>query len=71
MDIPQGADDDDQKTTGNVSLLPTTTHKYWKLAASDSHQPHRFLQYMENIKLIEIQSQIYIFFMNVLYWHFI
>ena len=29
----------------------TSTHRYWKLASSESHQPHRFLQYMENIKL--------------------
>ena len=34
------------------SPVPTTkTHKYWKLAASENHQPHRFLQYIENIKL--------------------
>ena len=35
-----------------TNSLPTTpAHRYWKLAASESHQPHRFIQYMESIKL--------------------
>ena len=42
----QDLQDDDHPHQGNPS-----THKYWKLAASETHQPHRFLQYMDNIHL--------------------
>ena len=40
---------DDEQTSTATSI--TKTHKYWRLAASKAHQPHRFLQYMDNIKL--------------------
>ena len=46
MDMNTNQPTDDQPTQG-----PTSTHKYWKLAASETHQPHRFLQYMENIQI--------------------
>ena len=37
--------------TGPIPTHPVPTHKYWRLAASDSHQPHQFLQCIDNIKL--------------------
>lgn len=46
MDMNSNQQEDDQPKQGNIS-----THKCWKLAASETHQPHRFLQYMENIHL--------------------
>ena len=51
MDIDQDTDTDDQTSTVTTATLPTTTHKYWRIAAMESHHPHRFLQYIDNIKL--------------------
>ncbi len=52
MDINQDTNDtDDSSSEQTTPTLPTSTHKYWKIAASDAHQPHRFLQFMDNIKL--------------------
>ena len=41
-----------QSFVPNMTPTPSSkTHKYWKLAAAESHQPHRFLQYIDNLKL--------------------
>ena len=52
MDINQDTHETvDISSEQTTPTLPTSTHKYWKIAASDAHQPHRFLQFMDNIKL--------------------
>ena len=43
--------DDEQSSTNTTLMVPTKTHKFWRLAASEAHQPHRFLKFMDNIKL--------------------
>ena len=50
------SDNDDDDATDDIddhTFIPSRKHKYWKIATNDSHQPHRFLQYMENIKLMD------------------
>ena len=42
---------DDTPSPPNPTFIQSSKHKYWKLAASDTHQSHRFLQYLDNIKL--------------------
>ena len=52
MNTSHETESNDENMSQTTQTLPTTTHKYWKIAASETHQPHRFLQYMENIKLM-------------------
>ena len=42
---------EDDSSNENNKTFPTKTHKYWKIVATETYQPHRFLQYMENINL--------------------
>ena len=53
MDTDDNGDrTDDTTLPPNHPIIQSSKHKYWKLASSDAHQPHRFLQYLENIKLL-------------------
>ena len=51
MDLDHVNDLDDDSSNENNKIFPTKTHKYWRIATTETYQPHRFLQYMENIKL--------------------
>ena len=42
---------EDDSSNENNKTFPIKTHKYWRIAATEIYQPHRFLHYMENIKL--------------------
>ena len=54
--INNDTDEDDTKNDNNTSdttsiTIPSRSHRYWRLAASEAHHPRCFLQYMDNIKL--------------------
>ena len=46
--------DDNQTQNTNNPTPPTSTHKYWKLAAAEIHHLCRFLQY--NIEIIKLSG---------------